>query len=54
MEYFSVTFMVPMMDSVSVSQSATSSPTAMEPARSSAAERVIGMGQKRPFLLGRL
>ena len=50
--YFSVTFMVPMMDSVSLSHRATSSPMEMEFARSSSADSVMGMGQKRPSLEG--
>ena len=52
--YFSVTFMVPMIASVSVSQSATSSPIRIESAEDSSADSVIGMGQKRPFLRGQL
>ena len=52
MVYFSVTFMVAMRVSLSVSQRATSSPGPMESASALLAERVMGMGQKRPFLVG--
>jgi hypothetical protein len=42
-----------MSASVSLSQRATSSPTAIEPASEVSAESVIGMGQKRLFCEGR-
>ena len=52
MEYFSVTFMVPMMDSVSVSHSATSSPMAMESARSCVGREGNGYGPEEAVLAG--
>ena len=52
MEYFSVTFMVPMMDSVSMSHSATSSPMAMELARSSVGGKGNRDGPEKALLAG--